>query len=317
VIRACRKTLLEWNWIDWIRLYGQITRSTSSLDVSFLTPTITRLCIPVLLVSEKEDEIHVKLCDFGLVRPHFDHELESEGDTTDEEEGLASPSPVVTPGRVERSYSIVGSDFYTAPEVGFSQRYSPAIDVYSLGVTVYILLCGFPPIFAGDDDSEVVFPSSYWNDISPEAKALVAKMLQPNPLYRIGANDALSDPWINRNKAKAPTTMQSLRSTNLDLVCRRLYTTVAAEAAAQCKKRSCSIVSAQSPRRTRARSSSVVLALADICRGLSAVPHDTGELPFLAANSMMMQSSMSTDLYESDSEDPVSCLANPASVAAL
>ena len=258
----------------------------------------------ILLVSEKEEDIHVKLCDFGLVRPLFDQDDESDSDHTDEEDGLTSPSPVVTPGRIQRSYSIVGSDYYTAPEVGFSERYSPAIDVYSLGVTVYILLCGFPPIFAGDDESEVMFPSSYWSDISPEAKSLVAKMLQSVPLDRISAKDALSDPWIKMHSKPVPVSTLPRPSTNLDLVCHRLSSS--ADAAKRSKKRSYSVVSTQSPRRTRHRSSSVVvMALADLCRGITAVPQEC---------SVTIEPSMSA---AHEAESPGTSLGGSATVAAL
>ncbi|GKY93042.1 hypothetical protein MPSEU_000272500 [Mayamaea pseudoterrestris] len=277
----------------------------------------------ILLVSNKEEnDIHVKLCDFGVARPLFDQETESDSDHTDEEEGPATPSPVVTPGRIQRSYSIVGSDYYTAPEVGFSDCYSPAIDVYSLGVTVYILLCGFPPIFAGENETEVMFPSSYWNDISPEAKALVAKMLQPVPSDRISAKEAMSDPWITSHLKILPKLQPRYpHSTNLDLVCRRLYTSVTAEAATQAgsRKRSYSVISsstAQSPCRPRARSSSVVMALADICRNITAL--EAGDHhPFLVEGPMTaMQASLSgggVHRYDSNVEEPTSS----APVAAL
>ncbi|GKY98677.1 hypothetical protein MPSEU_000824000 [Mayamaea pseudoterrestris] len=193
----------------------------------------------ILLVSENENDIHVKLCDFGLARPLFDQGVESDSDE-DDDDVLATPLPVVTPGRIQRTHSILGRDYYTAPEVAFSECYSPAIDVYSLGVTVYILLCGFPPIFAGNDETKVVFPNSDWKDISVEAKELVAKMLHPVPSSRISAKEALRDPWIMKHLESSPKLKPPplpFQGTDLDLVCRRLYTSVAANAAAQVSHR--------------------------------------------------------------------------------
>lgn len=80
------------------------------------------------------------------------------------------------------------SPYYTAPECisGVNNKRS---DVWSVGVIVYILLCGQPP-FSGYDNEvilqaikrkELEFPEDKWGDISDEAVSLLKQMLEKDP----------------------------------------------------------------------------------------------------------------------------------------
>lgn len=187
----------------------------------------------ILLVDNDEKSIQVKLCDFGMARSMVRYTSDSEKVTAscsddDEDSGSDGDSSPLTPGRTQ-SFSLVGSDYYMAPEVRMGGTYSTAVDMYSLGVTVYIMLCGFPPVFSddNDDDNEIVlFPDAYnWKNVSDEAKDLVRKLLLTNSEERISAKEALSHAWVcqcslpfESLKIAAASTVESL-----DLVRERLY----------------------------------------------------------------------------------------------
>ncbi len=48
----------------------------------------------------------------------------------------------------------IGTPFYVAPEILTKLPYDEKCDVWSLGILMYILLCGYPPFF-GNTDSEI------------------------------------------------------------------------------------------------------------------------------------------------------------------
>jgi calcium/calmodulin-dependent protein kinase I len=97
-----------------------------------------------------------------------------------------------------------GTPGYVAPEVLKNEPYDRAVDMWSLGVILYILLCGFPPFYHENTSQlykqikkgEYDFPDPYWTDISAEAKNLVSLLLTVNPKKRITAEGVLAHPWI-------------------------------------------------------------------------------------------------------------------------
>ncbi|CAO1944689.1 unnamed protein product [Urochloa humidicola] len=107
---------------------------------------------------------------------------------------------------------IVGSAYYIAPEV-LKRSYGPEADIWSIGVILYILLCGVPPFWAESEHGifnailrgQVDFSSDPWPRISPIAKDLVKKMLTTDPRKRISAYDVLNHPWIKED-GEAPDT---------------------------------------------------------------------------------------------------------------
>lgn len=98
----------------------------------------------------------------------------------------------------------VGTPYYIAPEV-LKRHYGKECDIWSIGIILYVLLCGYPP-FNADTDAEIhakirsneshVFPDEDWNTVSKEAKDLINRCLDRNQEKRITAKEALSHVWI-------------------------------------------------------------------------------------------------------------------------
>jgi len=106
--------------------------------------------------------------------------------------------------------SRAGTPFYVAPEV-LSGSYNEKSDLWSVGAIMFVLLCGYPP-FGGKDDKAVMdkvktgdyaFKPKYWDAVSKAAKTLITKLLEMNPKKRLGAEEALADPWVAREAPEA------------------------------------------------------------------------------------------------------------------
>jgi len=116
----------------------------------------------LLLAAPGVDE--VKIADFGLSK-------------------ILSPDSMMQ--------TACGTPIYVAPEVLKGEGYDKEVDIWSVGVVMYILLCGYPPFF---DDGENMgalfeqimagdfeFADPYWTDISAEAKDLIRHLLAVDP----------------------------------------------------------------------------------------------------------------------------------------
>ncbi|KAK9818047.1 hypothetical protein WJX72_006277 [[Myrmecia] bisecta] len=132
-----------------------------------------------LLLATPDDITKIKIADFGLAKKA----AESAMDT------------------------ICGTPQYVAPEViqGIPGLiYNAAVDLWSAGVVLFILLGGYPPFY---DESEpalfeqirkghYTFDDPVWDTITEPAKDLIRKLLAVDPRKRLTASQALKHKWI-------------------------------------------------------------------------------------------------------------------------
>lgn len=128
-----------------------------------------------LLVSSDPDS-DIKLIDFGLAKDYSE---------------------------ASAMQGMHGTPYYIAPDV-LSGTYTNAIDCWSLGVMLYIMLSGTPP-FNGKTNEEIlmhVYDGSFsfrpraFQSVSNMAKDLISRLLVKDPRLRMTAKEAFNHPWI-------------------------------------------------------------------------------------------------------------------------
>lgn len=151
-----------------------------------------------LLLSSLEDDADIKLADFGFAKK------------------VAVSEGLVT---------ACGTPGYVAPEILQARPYGKEVDIWSIGVITYILLCGYPPfhhdnqgmLFRIIKSGRYEFDSPYWDDVSAEAKDLISKMLVLNPAERWTAEQLLQHKWITGEdvaNVQLTTALEGLRRFN-------------------------------------------------------------------------------------------------------
>ncbi|KAJ4315025.1 serine/threonine protein kinase [Fusarium piperis] len=139
----------------------------------------------ILLVDKN---LHVKLADFGLAKI-----IGEESFTT----------------------TLCGTPSYVAPEIladSKQRKYTKAVDIWSLGVVLYICLCGFPPfsdeLYSRDfpftlsqqiKSGRFDYPSPYWDSVGDPALDLIDSMLIVDAEKRFTIDQCLSHPWLTQS----------------------------------------------------------------------------------------------------------------------
>ena len=104
----------------------------------------------------------------------------------------------------EKMVQACGTLSYVAPEVLTNQGYGKEADMWSVGVIMFLLLCGKLP-FDGGDASEIIKKTiqgdlkvspAIWNKLSDEAKSLLTSLLNKSCKRRITARHALKHPFL-------------------------------------------------------------------------------------------------------------------------
>lgn len=85
--------------------------------------------------------------------------------------------------------TMAGSFGYAAPEVMLKKGHGKPVDMWSMGVITYTLLCGYSPFRSENlqdlidecSTANVVFHERYWRDVSDDAKDFIMHLLRPDP----------------------------------------------------------------------------------------------------------------------------------------
>lgn len=149
----------------------------------------------------------VKLCDFDLCsKANID---------------ISTPQLLTPVGSVEYMApevvdTFLMDDYYDDEE---EATYNKKCDLWSLGIIMYILLCGYVPfsgkcgtncgwekgencpecqelLFDSIKEGHVEFHPAYWTDISADAKDLISRLLVKDASVRLDSDQVLNHPWV-------------------------------------------------------------------------------------------------------------------------
>ena len=174
----------------WMKNHNKISEEDASLILRQIFSAIEylhgkQICHrdikPENIMLSKENELNgIKIVDFGLSASNFDKLINND---------------------------YCGTYIYMAPEQIEKKLYFISVDIWSIGILMFMLLNnGKHPFYTkGMDRTDFnqkikTCKINFYNKISPMAKHLIFKLLEPNPSWRYNASQAIKHPWITRNK---------------------------------------------------------------------------------------------------------------------
>uniref|UniRef100_A0A7S0VZK5 Protein kinase domain-containing protein n=1 Tax=Hemiselmis tepida TaxID=464990 RepID=A0A7S0VZK5_9CRYP len=123
--------------------------------------------------------------------------------------GLSSLSAVEYQATMETA---CGTPEYLAPELvsmvanedETEQTYSSKVDIWAIGVILYVMISGFHPFYTGNQaqlydaimKGQYSFPNPAFAKVSRETKDFISWVLVVNPAKRPSAEDLLKHPWV-------------------------------------------------------------------------------------------------------------------------
>ena len=117
------------------------------------------------------------------------------------------------------------------------RRYTKAVDIWSLGVVLYICLCGFPPfsdeLYTRENPYSLAqqikmgrfdYPSPYWDSVGDPALDLIDRMLTVDVEKRITVDECLEHPWLTEEYPSVADSTDGLTGalSNLDFSKRKV-----------------------------------------------------------------------------------------------
>ena len=144
---------------------------------------------PENLLLADADTFNVKVCDFGLCAI------------------LTSPKAleILDSERSEKAtemctmHEAVGSKLYAAPEVLQHLPYEKSVDLWGLGVVLYVMLSGRMPFNTVEEvvNAEVSFDDDSWQLVSTFAKDLITRLIVKDAHARLTVDQVLQHPWLS------------------------------------------------------------------------------------------------------------------------
>ena len=165
-----------------------------------------------ILCVNTDSPVPVKLCDFDLCSDPSNIDI-STPDLLTPVGSLEYMAPEVV------NTFLMCDDEYDSDEDDDTFIYNKKCDMWSLGIIMYILLCGYAPfsghcgyecgwdeggncsecqesLFQNICEGHVRFPEAHWSEISLMAKSLILQLLTKDSTKRLTAEELLSHPWV-------------------------------------------------------------------------------------------------------------------------